>query len=138
MLIFDDKKEKSISNIMKKGFYFIMFFCFNLVICIAQSPNNEQHLRGTWIDEDDNSSIWTFNSNGILIIGFKTFNYLIDRNKIIIIFMEETNQIHTIELFFVFSDDGRIRLRYNENLNKTNSAFVHEFKKRITLIKRDE
>jgi hypothetical protein len=106
-------------------------------MCIAQSPNNEQHLRGTWIDENDNSSIWTFNSNGILNIGVQTFNYLIDKNKIIIIFMPETNQIHTIELSFVFSGDGRLRLRYHENLNKSNSAFVHEFKERITLIKRD-
>jgi hypothetical protein len=115
-----------------------MFFCFNLVICIAQSPNNEQHLMGTWIDENDNSSIWTFNSNGILNIDFQTFNYLIDRNKIIIIFMAETNQIHTIELSFIFSDNGKLRLRYYENLNKSNSAFVHIFRESITLTKRDE
>jgi hypothetical protein len=121
----------------KKVFYLILFFCFDLVICIAQSPNKEQHLIGRWIDENDNSSIWTFNSNGILNIGAQTFNFLIDQNKIIIIFMTETNQIDTIELSFIFSNNGKLRLRYYENLNKSSSAFVNEFRKNIYLIKAD-
>ena len=122
----------------KRCFCFIVFFCFNLVICIAQSPNNEEHLMGRWIDESDNSLIWTFNSNGILNIGVQTFNYLVDRNKLIVIFMTETNQINTIELFFVFSNNGRLRLSYYENLNKSSSAFVHVFRRNFSLIRNDD
>jgi hypothetical protein len=93
---------------MKKiPFYFILFF-INIVICFAQSSNNAA-LIGTWIDEDDSSSTWIFNSDGTLNIGGENIKYGVDKNKITM-FLTNGHQTHTIIWDFILYDDRTLTL----------------------------
>jgi hypothetical protein len=121
---------------MKKiTFNFILFF-FNLVICIAQPLNNEQRLIGTWIDKNDSSSIWTFNSNGKLNINEVNVSYIVDKDEIIM-FMIEVHPIQTIIWKFVLHDDDTLILSYYENFNKSSFLYLDRYIKIIYLIKKD-
>jgi hypothetical protein len=92
---------------MKKiVFYFLLFFCFSSVICYAQSSNTQDHLLGTWINENDSSSTWIFNSDGIVDIDGVNIKYEVTENKIIML-ITERNRTDSIIWDYIFSPDRR-------------------------------
>ena len=88
---------------MKKFFFALIFLLFVSFVLLAQSPNNEQRLVGSWTSMLDNSTI-VFNSNGTFS-GFDFGErYAVAGDKIAFF---EAGSDRAIIFEFRISNDGR-------------------------------
>jgi hypothetical protein len=122
---------------MKKiVFYFLIFFCFSSVICYAQ-VNTQDHLLGSWIDENDSSSTWIFNSDGLIDIDGVNIKYEINENKIIM-FITEGNRTDSIIWDYIFSPDRRTLVLINyKTVDLDSLPFLEKRINVFYLIKKD-